>query len=191
MFYSSPRLPDWPNQRQILQKRALIPTRFVVHIFGSTAWGWLTNNSRVYPTSTEYKKDKCWIVNVSFWKKNKLKDSSGARFMQTQNAVQPSQTYGKNEPTSKESSTLAHPDSCTLLKLFWINLIWTHQLRPLHINTALFCSIFFPSSNLAPHLESVPPQLMDGTYQTKLRSQLRLCVPCLTLCFAVFLICRY
>ena len=29
IFYSSPRLPDWPKQRQISQKRALIPTHLV------------------------------------------------------------------------------------------------------------------------------------------------------------------
>ena len=29
MFYSSPRLPDWPKQRQISRKRPLIPTRLV------------------------------------------------------------------------------------------------------------------------------------------------------------------
>ena len=29
MFYSSPQLLDWPKQRQISQKRALIPTRLV------------------------------------------------------------------------------------------------------------------------------------------------------------------
>ena len=29
MFYSSTGLPDWPKQRQISQKRALIPTRLV------------------------------------------------------------------------------------------------------------------------------------------------------------------
>ena len=29
MFYSSPRLPDWPKQRQISQKRALIPPHLV------------------------------------------------------------------------------------------------------------------------------------------------------------------
>ena len=30
-FYRSPRLPHWPKQRQILQKRALIASRLVVH----------------------------------------------------------------------------------------------------------------------------------------------------------------
>ena len=30
MFYSSPQLPDWPKQRQISQKRAVIPTHHVV-----------------------------------------------------------------------------------------------------------------------------------------------------------------
>ena len=32
-FYSSPRLPKWPIQRQISQKRALIPTRLVESIY--------------------------------------------------------------------------------------------------------------------------------------------------------------
>ena len=30
-FYSSPRLPNWPKQRQISWKRVLIPTCLVVH----------------------------------------------------------------------------------------------------------------------------------------------------------------
>ena len=29
MFYSSPRLPDWPKQQQISRTRALIPARLV------------------------------------------------------------------------------------------------------------------------------------------------------------------
>ena len=45
MFYSSPQLTDWPKQRQILQKWALIPTRFVdnVHIIWDLHFNQCTN----------------------------------------------------------------------------------------------------------------------------------------------------
>ena len=69
----------------------------------------------------------------------------------------------------KESSKLSHPDSCTLLKIVLAYSYLSTSIAS-SINTTLFCSIFFPSSNLVPHLGNVPPQLMDGTYQTKLRS---------------------
>ena len=102
--------------------------------------------------------------------------------MQSLNDVQPLQTYGKNEPTVYHQREQYISSSRFMHS---IKIVLNTSIAST-INTALFCSIFFPSSNLVPHLESVPPQLMDGTYQTKLRSQLRLCVPCLTLCFAVF-----